>query len=44
MGEKGLGYINDLFKIERDLAELPDDKRLEKRKELSKPIYEDFLT
>jgi len=44
MGEEGLEYINNLFKIERDLAELPDDERLEKRKELSKPIYEDFLT
>lgn len=43
MGEEGLNYINSLFKIERDLSELPDDKRLEKRKELSKPIYEDFL-
>ena len=42
-GEEGLGYINSLFKIERDLTELPDDERLEKRKELSKQIYEDFL-
>jgi len=39
MGEEGLKYINSLFEIERDFAELPDDKRLEKRKELSKPIY-----
>lgn len=43
MGEEGLKYINSLFKIERDLAELHDDERLKKRKELSKPIYEDFL-
>jgi hypothetical protein len=43
MGEEGLVYINSLFKIERDLAELLDDERLKKRKELSKPIYEDFL-
>ena len=44
MGEEGLKYINNLFKIERDLSELPDDVKLEKRKELSKPIYEDFLS
>ncbi|MFA5670804.1 MAG: IS66 family transposase [Balneolaceae bacterium] len=41
--EEGLNYCNKLFEIENELAELPFDKRYEKRLELSKPILESYF-
>lgn len=38
----GLDYCNQLFAIERQLKDIPDKKRYEKRLKLSKPILDDF--
>lgn len=41
--EKGQKYCNRLFDLERDFAELPSEKRYQKRLEYSLPIAEEFL-
>ena len=38
----GLDYCNKLFAIERQLKDLPDRERYEKRLELSKPVLDEF--
>lgn len=38
----GLDYCNKLFAIERQLKDLPDGERYEKRLELSKPVLDEF--
>jgi transposase len=41
--EKGVAYINALFKLEREFAELTPEERLKKRLEKSKPISDAFF-
>lgn len=41
-GYPGVKYINNLFKIEREIENLSEDEKLEKRKEKSAPILEEF--
>lgn len=41
---EGLAFCNQLFDIERDLAELSPEERYEKRLEQSKPVLEAFLS
>jgi len=41
--EKGVAYINYLFKLERKFADLSPEERYEKRLEKSKPIAEAFF-
>ena len=43
-GAIGLDYCNRLFAIERQLKDLPNKKRYEKRLELSKPLLDEFYT
>jgi transposase len=38
----GLDYCNQLFAIERQLKDLPDNQRYEKRLKMSKPVLEEF--
>lgn len=38
----GLDYCNKLFAIERQLKDLSDEKRYEKRMELSRPVLDEF--
>ena len=42
-GYKGVTYCDKLFEIERQIALLKLEEKLQKRKELSKPILEEFL-
>jgi transposase len=42
--EKGLAYINALFRIERETAELTPEERLKKRTQKGKPIFDEFFT
>ena len=39
----GFEYCNKLFEIERNIKELPPEKKYEKRQELSKPVLDEFL-
>jgi transposase len=39
----GLDYCNQLFKIERDLADMTNEDRYEKRLKLSQPVLDAFL-
>jgi len=39
----GKQYCSQLFELEREFAELPPDKRFEKRQELSKPVLDEFF-
>lgn len=41
-GYIGVCYCNKLFKIEREIALLSDEKKAEERKEKSKPVLEEF--
>jgi hypothetical protein len=41
--EKGVAYINALFKLERETADLSSEERLKKRLEKSKPISDAFF-
>ena len=41
--EKGLAYINELFKLEREFKELSPEERHEKRLKQSKPIADAFF-
>lgn len=41
-GYVGVEYINKLFKIEEEIAELPIEEKLQKRIEKSKPIVDEF--
>lgn len=43
VAEEGLMYVKRLFEIEEELSNMPDDERLEKRTEFSRPIYEEIL-
>lgn len=40
---KGVEFCNELFKIEREIAELNNEKKLEQRKERSAPILKNFF-
>lgn len=40
----GLAYCDKLFKIERDIKDLPPDEKYIKRQELSKPVLDEFFT
>lgn len=42
-GEVGRDYCNQLFAIEKDLADLNPEERKIKRLELGKPVLEAFL-
>lgn len=42
--QEGLDFCNQLFQIERDLKDLSDEERYEKRLEQSKPVLEAFLS
>jgi hypothetical protein len=41
--EKGVAYINALFKLEREIADLSPEERLKKRLEKGKPISDAFF-
>jgi hypothetical protein len=41
--EKGVAYVNALFKIERETVNLSPEERLKKRLEKSKPISDAFF-
>ena len=40
---KGKKYCDDLFMIEREIADLPPEERHERRKESSKPLMDEFF-
>ena len=42
--KKAIEYYKKLFKIEDEIADLSPDEKLEKRQELSKPIFEEFIS
>src|SRR6056297_241355 len=42
--QEGVYFCNELFRIERNLKDLPPKNRYEKRLEQSKPVLEDFLS
>jgi len=42
--QEGVYFCNELFRIERNLKDLPPQNRYEKRLEQSKPVLEDFLS
>ena len=41
--ERGVAYINALFKLEREFADLSPEERLQKRLEKSKPVSDAFF-
>jgi len=41
--QKGLDFCNKLFKFERDWNGLPPDERLKKRKEIAKPVVDEYF-
>ena len=42
--KKAIEYYKKLFKIEDEIADLSPDEKVEKRQELSKPIFEEFVS
>ena len=42
--KKAIEYYKKLFKIEDEIANLSPDEKVEKRQELSKPIFEEFVS